>query len=136
MEGTLCECEYVWVAATHWHECASVSCAGAASAMALVRARGLLHGAGLLPRAVASKLERSCTRTQRSNMPTRACRQVLEVHIPGRTGKQIRERWHNQIDPNVKKDKWSKEEDDILIEAHSRLGASVSVRESRMVYGV
>jgi len=47
---------------------------------------------------------------------------VLEVHIPGRTGKQIRERWHNQIDPNVKKDKWSKEEDDILIEAHARLG--------------
>ena len=28
----------------------------------------------------------------------------------------------HQIDPNVKKDKWSKEEDDILIEAHGRLG--------------
>jgi myb proto-oncogene protein len=53
---------------------------------------------------------------------TRTQTQVLEVHIPGRTGKQIRERWHNQIDPNVKKDKWSREEDEILIEAHSRLG--------------
>jgi hypothetical protein len=38
------------------------------------------------------------------------------------TGKQIRERWHNQIDPNVKKDKWSREEDEILIDAHARLG--------------
>mmetsp|Transcript_41017 Transcript_41017/g.100025 ORF Transcript_41017/g.100025 Transcript_41017/m.100025 type:complete len:637 (-) Transcript_41017:494-2404(-) len=46
---------------------------------------------------------------------------ALAVHLPGRTGKQIRERWHNQLDPNVKKDRWSSEEDLLLIEAHSTL---------------
>mmetsp|Transcript_4134 Transcript_4134/g.9810 ORF Transcript_4134/g.9810 Transcript_4134/m.9810 type:complete len:572 (+) Transcript_4134:119-1834(+) len=46
---------------------------------------------------------------------------ALAVHLPGRSGKQIRERWHNQLDPNVKKDRWSAEEDALLIEAHGRL---------------
>lgn len=46
---------------------------------------------------------------------------ALAVHMPGRSGKQIRERWHNQLDPNVKKDKWTPEEDALLIEAQSRL---------------
>jgi hypothetical protein len=46
---------------------------------------------------------------------------ALAVHMPGRSGKQIRERWHNQLDPNVKKDKWTPAEDALLIEAQSRL---------------
>lgn len=45
----------------------------------------------------------------------------LSVHLPGRTGKQIRERWHNQLDPAVKKDRWSSEEDQMLIDAHASL---------------
>jgi hypothetical protein len=36
----------------------------------------------------------------------------------GRTGKQIRERWHNQLDPDIKKDSWTQEEDRALIEAY------------------
>lgn len=46
---------------------------------------------------------------------------ALAVHMPGRSGKQIRERWHNQLDPNVKKDKWTPAEDALLIEAQQRL---------------
>jgi len=46
---------------------------------------------------------------------------ALAVHLPGRSGKQIRERWHNQLDPNVKKEKWTPTEDSLLIEAHARL---------------
>lgn len=46
---------------------------------------------------------------------------ALAVHLPGRTGKQIRERWHNQLDPAVKKDRWSTEEDQMLIDAHAQL---------------
>lgn len=46
---------------------------------------------------------------------------ALAVHLPGRTGKQIRERWHNQLDPSVKKDRWTPEEDAVLMEAHARL---------------
>ncbi len=46
---------------------------------------------------------------------------ALAQYLPGRTGKQIRERWHNQLDPNVKKDRWTPEEDMLLIEAHKSL---------------
>ena len=46
---------------------------------------------------------------------------ALAVNMPGRSGKQIRERWHNQLDPNVKKVKWTPEEDALLIEAQARL---------------
>ena len=46
---------------------------------------------------------------------------ALAVHLPGRSGKQIRERWHNQLDPAVKKEKWTPAEDTLLIEAHARL---------------
>ncbi|KAL1817262.1 hypothetical protein DCAR_0521685 [Daucus carota subsp. sativus] len=42
--------------------------------------------------------------------------------IPGRAGKQCRERWHNHLRPDIKKDNWSEEEENLLIEAHQRLG--------------
>ncbi|XP_073059548.1 transcription factor MYB119 [Primulina eburnea] len=42
--------------------------------------------------------------------------------LPGRIGKQCRERWHNHLKPNIKKDRWSDEEDRILIEAHRQVG--------------
>jgi hypothetical protein len=34
---------------------------------------------------------------------------VIAASLPGRTGKQCRERWHNQLDPAIKKDIWSPE---------------------------
>jgi hypothetical protein len=40
--------------------------------------------------------------------------------IPHRSGKQCRERWHNHLNPNINKQKWSVEEDRILIEAHKK----------------
>ncbi|KAM3574097.1 hypothetical protein VYU27_003909 [Nannochloropsis oceanica] len=42
--------------------------------------------------------------------------------IPGRLGKQCRERWLNHLDPNVKKDAWTFEEDAILVEGQKRYG--------------
>eukprot|EP00761_Pharyngomonas_kirbyi_P011316 gb/GECH01011341.1/.p1 GENE.gb/GECH01011341.1/~~gb/GECH01011341.1/.p1 ORF type:complete len:381 (+),score=116.94 gb/GECH01011341.1/:1-1143(+) len=42
--------------------------------------------------------------------------------LPGRIGKQCRERWYNHLDPSVKKASWSEEEDQIIINAHSSLG--------------
>ncbi|CAG7872628.1 transcription factor MYB118 isoform X2 [Brassica rapa] len=42
--------------------------------------------------------------------------------LPGRVGKQCRERWHNHLRPDIKKDGWSEEEDRILISAHKELG--------------
>ena len=45
----------------------------------------------------------------------------MRTHTPG-TGKQCRERWHNQLDPNIKKEGWSEEEDRVLLQAHTELG--------------
>ena len=42
--------------------------------------------------------------------------------LRGRTGKQCRERWVNQLDPSIKKEPWSPTEDSTLQEAHARLG--------------
>ncbi|KAL1564018.1 MYB-related transcription factor [Salvia divinorum] len=42
--------------------------------------------------------------------------------LKGRIGKQCRERWHNHLRPDIKKDVWTLEEDRILIEVHSQVG--------------
>ncbi|KAH6778930.1 myb domain protein 98 [Perilla frutescens var. hirtella] len=42
--------------------------------------------------------------------------------LKGRIGKQCRERWHNHLRPDIKKDVWTEEEDRILIEVHARVG--------------
>ncbi|OAY29491.1 transcription factor MYB98 [Manihot esculenta] len=42
--------------------------------------------------------------------------------MEGRVGKQCRERWHNHLRPDIKKDAWTEEEDEILIEAHKEIG--------------
>ncbi|XP_006601427.1 transcription factor MYB98-like [Glycine soja] len=42
--------------------------------------------------------------------------------LPGRIGKQCRERWHNHLRPDIKKDIWTEEEDKILIQAHAEIG--------------
>uniref|UniRef100_A0A7S2SND5 Uncharacterized protein n=1 Tax=Mucochytrium quahogii TaxID=96639 RepID=A0A7S2SND5_9STRA len=43
-------------------------------------------------------------------------------NIDGRTGKQCRERWHNHLDPEIKKCPWSESEEQALAEAHQKLG--------------
>ena len=47
---------------------------------------------------------------------------LIAQHFPGRIGKQCRERWHNQLRPDIKRDAWIAEEEEALIEAHTRLG--------------
>ncbi|KAH8057084.1 RNA polymerase II transcription regulator recruiting protein [Aureococcus anophagefferens] len=46
----------------------------------------------------------------------------IAEQIPGRIGKQCRERWTNHLDPNLKKGGWTHEEDTILAEAQQRWG--------------
>ncbi|XP_031488374.1 uncharacterized protein LOC116256221 [Nymphaea colorata] len=43
---------------------------------------------------------------------------VIAKSLPGRIGKQCRERWHNHLNPLIKKDAWTKEEELALIRAH------------------
>eukprot|EP00002_Diphylleia_rotans_P013995 TRINITY_DN2724_c0_g1_i6.p1 TRINITY_DN2724_c0_g1~~TRINITY_DN2724_c0_g1_i6.p1 ORF type:complete len:849 (-),score=201.70 TRINITY_DN2724_c0_g1_i6:278-2779(-) len=47
---------------------------------------------------------------------------LIASHLPGRAGKQCRERWHNQLNPDINKAAWSVEEEQIIIDAHARLG--------------
>nr|XP_016435339.1 PREDICTED: transcriptional activator Myb-like [Nicotiana tabacum]XP_033517514.1 transcription factor MYB119 [Nicotiana tomentosiformis] len=42
--------------------------------------------------------------------------------MDARAGKQCRERWHNHLRPDIKKDTWSEEEELMLVEAHKQLG--------------
>ena len=47
---------------------------------------------------------------------------LVAQHLPGRTGKQCRERWHNHLDHDIRKDAWSIEEDRMLLELHQKFG--------------
>ena len=47
---------------------------------------------------------------------------TLRFHLNNRTGKQCRERWHNHLAPNVNKDNWSEEEENILFTKHMEYG--------------
>ena len=44
-------------------------------------------------------------------------------HLKGRPGRQCRERWHNHLNPEVKKSCRTEEEDRIIREAHKVLGS-------------
>lgn len=46
--------------------------------------------------------------------------------IFGRTGKQCRERWYNNLDPNVKKGDWTAEEDNFIFDHYVKQGSSWS----------
>jgi len=43
---------------------------------------------------------------------------LIAQHLPNRVGKQCRERWHNHLNPMIKKISWSKEEEWILFLMH------------------
>ncbi|OIW01244.1 hypothetical protein TanjilG_10405 [Lupinus angustifolius] len=44
---------------------------------------------------------------------------LIAKSLPGRIGKQCRERWHNHLNPDIKKDAWTMEEEMTLMNAHS-----------------
>ena len=47
---------------------------------------------------------------------------VIANQLPGRIGKQCRERWHNHLNPDIKRGKWTDQEDQIIIKAHEKYG--------------
>ncbi|XP_056108495.1 v-myb avian myeloblastosis viral oncogene homolog-like 2b [Rhinichthys klamathensis goyatoka] len=47
---------------------------------------------------------------------------MVAKHLKGRLGKQCRERWHNHLNPDVKKSSWTPDEDLIIYKAHCMLG--------------
>ncbi|KAE8739139.1 hypothetical protein FOCC_FOCC015368 [Frankliniella occidentalis] len=47
---------------------------------------------------------------------------LIARHLTGRIGKQCRERWHNHLNPKIKKTAWTEEEDRIIYQAHRQFG--------------
>lgn len=47
---------------------------------------------------------------------------AIAAQLPGRIGKQCRERWHNHLNPDINKDPWTEEDDFSILEAHHKLG--------------
>lgn len=47
---------------------------------------------------------------------------LVAQQLPGRIGKQCRERWHNHLNPDIRKDAWSAEEDRQIVDLHTRMG--------------
>ncbi|KAF3590817.1 hypothetical protein DY000_02027768 [Brassica cretica] len=47
---------------------------------------------------------------------------TISQHLPGRIGKQCRERWHNHLNPGINKNAWTQEEEVTLIRAHQIYG--------------
>ena len=51
---------------------------------------------------------------------------IIARYLPGRLGRQCRERWHNVLDPNIVRREWTKEEDSFIIEMHEKIGSKWS----------
>jgi hypothetical protein len=47
---------------------------------------------------------------------------LIASFLPGRIGKQCRERWHNHLNPDIKKEDWTVEEDSTVINTHRVYG--------------
>ncbi|KAF8084544.1 hypothetical protein N665_0714s0031 [Sinapis alba] len=47
---------------------------------------------------------------------------TIARYLPGRIGKQCRERWHNHLNPAINKEAWTQEEELVLIRAHQVYG--------------
>ena len=56
----------------------------------------------------------------------------IAKYLPGRNGKQCRERWHNQLDPAIRKDAWTSEEDATLIAKQVRAAPRAHRRASHV----
>ncbi len=56
-----------------------------------------------------------------NNTPTKMWSRVA-AQLTGRTGKQCRERWLNQLKPGIRRGSWTDEEERILHTAHAELG--------------
>ncbi|KAI3916823.1 hypothetical protein MKW92_049828 [Papaver armeniacum] len=47
---------------------------------------------------------------------------LIAKELPGRIGKQCRERWHNHLNPEIRRDAWTVEEEVALMNAHRLYG--------------
>lgn len=48
----------------------------------------------------------------------------IAERVPGRIGKQCRERWHNHLDPSIIKGKWTAQEDETIVDMFRVVGSA------------
>jgi len=51
---------------------------------------------------------------------------IIARYLPGRLGRQCRERWHNVIDPSIVRREWTPEEDQFILKMHGEIGSKWS----------
>jgi hypothetical protein len=51
---------------------------------------------------------------------------ICSEHIPGRSGKQCRERWYNNLNPNLVKGNWTPKEDYLIFKLYMEIGSKWS----------
>jgi len=51
---------------------------------------------------------------------------AIAAQLPGRVGKQCRERWHNHLCPTVNKDEWTEEDDQLIMQLVQQMGTKWS----------
>lgn len=49
-----------------------------------------------------------------------------QIALNGRVGKQCRERWHNQLNPDIRREPWTDQEDQVILAAHATHGGQCS----------
>ena len=47
---------------------------------------------------------------------------AIADQLEGRLGKQVRERWYNHLDPQIKKTAWTEQEHNTLMALQNKLG--------------
>ena len=47
---------------------------------------------------------------------------ILAENFPGKSAKQCRQRWHNHLNPEIKRCAWSPDEDRILLKYQQQIG--------------
>ena len=51
---------------------------------------------------------------------------IIARFLPGRLGRQCRERWHNVLDPTIVRREWTREEDEFILAKHTEMGSKWS----------
>mmetsp|Transcript_22644 Transcript_22644/g.40758 ORF Transcript_22644/g.40758 Transcript_22644/m.40758 type:complete len:274 (+) Transcript_22644:2758-3579(+) len=53
-------------------------------------------------------------------------------HFPSMTISSVQRRWNNKLDPNIKKARWSKEEDEIIVKLYNEIGGNWKIISQKL----
>eukprot|EP00965_Chrysotila_dentata_P012592 415204-Pleurochrysis_carterae.AAC.1 len=81
-------------------------------------------GAGVMKRAWLASEDEKLQQLVDEHGPRRWS--TIASQLPGRVGKQCRERWHNHLSPAVNKEEWTEEEDQLIMKLVQEMGTKWS----------